>query len=113
MLASKVFIGACLFIALLVAAIGFIALAHLTQFVVEVPRWVTMFTDSIRMELFWIGVVAMAAGYVLGRKHQLLSKRFLNWSLVAFLIMALSGDINPPFLMFRTQQHDARFTSIE
>ncbi|MDH3531569.1 MAG: DUF3179 domain-containing protein [Gammaproteobacteria bacterium] len=113
MLTSKKFVAACLLVAMLIAAIGFIVLADLTQFVVEVPRWVTMFTHSIRMELFWVGVLAMAIGYVLGRKNQLFSKRVLNWTLAAFLVMALSGYINPPFLMFRTQQHDARFISIE
>lgn len=113
MLTSKKFVAACLLVALLIGAIGFIVLADLTQFVVEVPRWVTMFTHSIRMELFWFGVLAMVIGYVLGRKNHLFSKRFLNWSLAVFLVMALSGYINPPFLMFRTQQHNARFISIE
>jgi hypothetical protein len=113
MLTSKKFVAACLLVALLIGAIGFVVLADLTQFVVEVPRWVTMFTHSIRMELFWFGVLAMVIGYVLGRKNHLFSKRFLNWSLAVFLVMALSGYINPPFLMFRTQQHNARFISIE
>ena len=110
---AKLFAGACLLFAMLVAVIGFVVLADLTQFVVEVPRWVTMFTHSIRLQLFWVGVLAMAIAYVLGRKNDLFSKRFLNWSLAAFLLMALSGYINPPFLMFRTQQHDAQFISIE
>ncbi len=109
----KVFASACLLIAMVVAAIGFVVLADLTQFVVEVPRWVTIFIHRIRMELFWVGVLAMAVGYVLGRKNNFFSKRFLNWSLAAFLLMALSGYINPPFLMFRTQQHNAAFITIE
>jgi hypothetical protein len=96
----KVLTSSCLLIAMVVAAIGFVVLADLTQFVVEVPRWVTMFIHRIRMELFWVGILAMAVGYVLGRKHQLFSRRFLNWSLAAFL-------------MFRTQQHNAAFITIE
>jgi len=111
--AAKLITSICLVVAIVIAAIGFVVLADLTQFVVEVPRWVTMFVHSIRMELFWIGVVTMVVGYVLGRKHRLYSRRFLNWSLVAFLVMALSGYINPPFLMFQTQQHDAHFITIE
>jgi len=110
---AKLFTLACLLIAMLVAATGFLVLADLTQFVVEVPRWVTLFVHSIRMELFWLGVVAMAVGYVLARKDRLFSKRFLNWSLAVFLLMAISGYISPPFLMFRTQQHDAHFITIE
>ncbi len=113
MLTSKIFTSICLVVAMVIAVIGFSVLADLTQFVVEVPRWVTMFVHSIRLELFWAGVVAMAAGYVLGRKNKFFSNRFLNWSLVAFLLMSLSGYINPPFLMFKTQQHDARFIDIE
>jgi hypothetical protein len=113
MLKSKLFTSACLLIAIVVAVIGFVVLADLTQFVVEVPRWVTMFIHSIRLQLFWVGVLAMTVGYVLGRKHHFFSKRLLNWSLAAFLLMAISGYISPPFLMFRTQQHDAHFISIE
>jgi len=113
MSAVKIFTGVCLLLAIVIAVIGFMVLADLTQFVVEVPRQVTMFVHGIRLELFWTGVLAMAVGYVLGRKNHLFSNRFLNWSLVAFLVMALSGYINPPYVMFPTQQHDARFITIE
>ncbi len=113
MLSAKALTLACLLIAMLVAVTGFVVLADLTQFVVEVPRWVTMFVHSIRLELFWVGVLAMTAAYVLGRKHHVFSTRLLNWSLAVFLLMAISGYISPPYLMFRTQQHDARFITIE
>jgi len=113
MSAVKIITGACLFLAIIIAVIGFAVLADLTQFVVEVPRQVTMFVHGIRMELFWTGVLAMAVAYVLGRKNRVFSNRFLNWSLAAFLVMALSGYINPPYVMFPTQQNDARFITIE
>ena len=102
---------AYLLIAMALALFGFFVLADLTQFLVDVPRGITMAAHSLRMELFWLGIAAMIAGLMVGRRY--FSTRTLTLSLVAFLLFSISGYINAPYLMFRTQQHTARFVTIE
>lgn len=113
LLSSRRFTAAYLVTALLVAFAGFAILADLTQFVIEVPRWVTMGTFSIRWELMALGLASMAAGYLIGRRRGYFSKRLLNGCAVAFVLMFVFGYLNAPYLMFRTQHHGARFVPID
>jgi hypothetical protein len=100
-----------LLISMAIAFFGFFVLADLTQFLLEVPRWVTMTAHSFRMMLFWLGVAALIAGFLAGRRY--FSRRLLTLVALATMAVSISGYINPPYLMFRTQQHTARFVSSE
>lgn len=112
-LTAKPFATACLAIAMVVAVLGFAALADLTQFIVQVPRWMTMATHGVRFELLAFGLVAMAAGYAVARRNGYFGRRRLNVWLGVFILLAVSGYLNPPYLMFRTQHQNARFVSID
>lgn len=113
MLSSRAFTGTCLSLGLLVAALGFVVLADLTQLLFQVPREVTMITFSVRVALMVIGLAAMTCGYLIARRHGHFGRRARRWALGAFIVMFVFGYLNAPYLMFRSDHQGARFVGIE
>ncbi len=112
-LLSRRFAAICLLLAMIIALAGFSILADLSQWIIQVPRRVTIVTFGIRFELMFTGIVMMVAGYWIARRSQFFSRRFLNWWAGIFIFLFVSGYLNATYFMFPSQQYSARFVSIE
>ena len=102
----------CVLVSLLIAGIGFLALADLIQFVAHFPNGFTYGVFSWRWPM--MGVFALSFGVVLalGIRYRPLARKWLVVYALGSLALFGGGFVNPSYLMFRSQQHDAHFVSV-
>lgn len=98
-------------LAYLSALIGFLVLGDVTQWIVQFPRAVTMTVFSYRAELIAMGLIGMFLAAILHYRTPAVSNRAMALHAVLFCALFVGYFISP-YLLFRTQQHDARFVSV-
>jgi Protein of unknown function (DUF3179) len=109
----KYWVYGFLSIAYLMAALGFLFLADLTQWVIQAPRSVHISVFHLREELMFLGilafVIAMIANYLF---------KLLNWKSIAlhtfnFVSFFVGGFLLVTYIMFEPQQNAANFVLIK
>ncbi len=107
---KRVFYSALL-LAQLSALIGFLVLGDVTQWIIQFPRFVTMQVFAHRVELIGAGIGGLSLAILLHYKTKTLSNRAMLLQVFLFLSVFI-GYFVSPYILFQTQQHDARFISI-
>lgn len=97
--------------ALVVAVVGFLALADMIQFVVHFPHEFTFAVWAWRGPLIALFGVALLVSLYFG----LAWRAAPRWVVIGLSLVAVGlfvgGFVNPPYLMFRSQQHGAAYIS--
>lgn len=112
MVRSSLLFYACAGLSLVAALLGFFALGDLVQLVVSFPRAFTYRVFRVRFPLMLVAVGGLVATLFLGISRGLAP----GWALAVYgLVLAFlffSGFLAPSYVMFRTQQHTARYVSV-
>ena len=102
----------CAAVSLSVALAGFFALGDVSQWVLALPRAFTYGVFRVRIPLMLLGLGALGTALVLG-----ISERLAPWWALAllglvFAVLFFAGFVAPTYVMFRTQQHSARYIPV-
>ncbi len=100
---------ACAVLSLTAALLGLLALGDVGQWVVSFPRSFTYGVFRVRFPLMAVGLAGFAAALFLGLSQQTVPGWALAPYAAAFALPFFAGFLAPTYVMFRTQQHSARY----
>lgn len=102
----------CAAVSLSVALVGFFALGDVSQWLFVPPRTFTYRVFRVRIPLMLLGLGTLGTALFLG-----ISGRLAPWWALTLLGLVVAllffvGFVAPTYVMFRTQQHSARFVPV-
>lgn len=95
-----------------IALAGFVALGDVSQWVFVAPRAFTYRVFRVRKLLMFLGLGVFGAALFLGIAEQLAPWWALAMHGLVFAVLFFGGFVAPTYVMFRTQQHSARFVPV-
>lgn len=102
----------CAAVSLSVALAGFFALGDVSQWVLALPRAFTYRVFRVRFPLMVLGLGALGAALFLGTAERLVPWWGMALYGLVFAVLFFGGFVAPTYVMFRTQQHSARFIPV-
>jgi hypothetical protein len=112
MVPASLLFYACGGLSLLAALVGFLALGDMVQLAVSFPRAFTYRVFRIRIPLMILGLAGFGATLFLGMADRLAPGWVLVVYAVVFAVLFFGGFVAPSYVMFRSQQHSARYVPV-
>lgn len=103
---------ACGGVSLLAGLLGFLALGDMVQLVVAFPRAFTYRVFRVRIPLMILGIAGFGGTLFLGVADRLAPGWALALYGVVFAVLFFGGFVAPTYVMFRSQQHSARYVPV-
>ena len=102
-----------LVVAYITVLLAFLFLADLTQFILHGPREVHIGIFQIRKVLMVVGVIAFIVAMAANYRYRIVGWKGVTAHSFAFVSLFIGGFLLVTYIMFKPQQTDAEFISID